>query len=304
MLTGDLIKTRILIIGSNGMLGQRLTEFYCTKKNVELLCASAEDYSLIECVHYQKLDITNKNDVRELILSFFPDVIINTAAFTNVDKAETERETAWKINVKGVENISFYAWTIDAYLIHFSTDYIFDGKNGPYSEDDIPNPIGYYGRTKLAAENSVRVSGVRNSIVRTNILYGPAKHGRPDYVKWVINSLRDSQTIRIVTDQIGNPTYIDDIVTATSILADIRKEGIINIGGSELISRFDFTLRIAEYFNLNKELIKPIITSELKQPAARPLKSGLRIDKAIAEIIYRPRLIEETFDLMKKELNL
>lgn len=304
MLTGDLIKKRILIIGSNGMLGQRLTEFYSIKKNIELLCASAEDYSLIDGVQYQKLDITNKNDVRELILSFFPDVIINTAAFTNVDKAETERETAWKINVNGVENISLYAWTIDAYLIHFSTDYIFDGKNGPYSETDIPNPIGYYGRTKLAAENSVRVSGVRNSIVRTNILYGPAKHGRPDYVKWVINSLRDSQTIRIVTDQIGNPTYIDDIVTATSILADLRKEGIINIGGAEVISRFNFTLRIADYFNLNKELIKPIITSELKQPAARPLKSGLKIEKAISEISYRPRTIEETFNLMKKELNL
>ena len=134
--------------------------------------------------------------MKELILDFFPDIIINTAAYTNVDRSETEKETAWKINVNGVENIALYAWTVDAHLIHISTDYIFDGKNGPYSEEDKPLPIGYYGRTKLASENSIRTSGVRFSIVRTNILYGPAKYGRPDFVKWVINSLRANESIR------------------------------------------------------------------------------------------------------------
>lgn len=304
MISSDLIKKRILIIGSNGMLGQRLAEFFNSDKKVELMCASVESVSLIPGIEYTQLDIRQKNKVRELILDFFPDFIINTAAYTNVDGSETEKELAWKINVNGVENIALYAWTVDAHLIQISSDYIFDGRNGPYSELDKPNPIGYYGRTKLASENSIRVSGTRFTIIRTNILYGIAKYGRPDFVKWVINSLRANELIRIVTDQTGNPTYIDDIVAAINKVIEFKKEGIYNIGGIEILSRFDFTMRIAEYFNLDKKLIQPIDTKELNQPAPRPLKSGLITLKAETELGYRPHTIEETFELMKKELSL
>lgn len=286
------------------MLGQRLAEFFNSSENVELMCTSVEDESVIPGMNYKQLDITQKNKVREVILDFFPDFVINTAAFTNVDKSESEKETAWKINVSGVENIALYAWTIDAHLIHFSTDYIFDGKNGPYTEDDKPNPIGYYGRTKLASENSIRTSGVRYTIIRTNILYGPAKYGRPDFVKWVINSLRAGQTIKIVTDQIGNPTYIDDIVSAVNKIIELKREGIYNIGGADQFSRFDFTLRIAKFFSLDEKLIQPIITKELNQPAPRPHKSGLITLKAEAELEYLPHTSEEAFTLMKKELDL
>lgn len=304
MLTNDLIKTRILIIGSNGMLGQRLTEFYANCSNCQLLCVSAEEKSFFENVEYRTLDITNKNSVREVVLDFFPDYIINTAAFTNVDKSETEKENAWKINVNGVENISLYSWTVDAHLIHLSTDYIFDGKNGPYTEEDKPCPIGYYGRTKLASENAIRTSGVRFTIVRTNVLYGPAKFGRPDFVKWVINSLKEGKKINIVRDQINNPTYIDDLVDALHKIIEFKKEGIYNIGGKEVLSRYDFTLRIADFFKLDKSLIVPIKTKELNQPAPRPLKSGLITLKAETELGYRAMEIEETFALIKKELNI
>jgi dTDP-4-dehydrorhamnose reductase len=304
VINGDIIKTRILIVGSNGMLGQRLTESFTSSGNFELLSVSIEDESAIPGIDYKKLDIIQKHKVKEVILDFFPDFIINAAAFTNVDKSETEKETAWKINVNGVENIAFYSWTIDAHLIHISTDYIFDGKNGPYSENDKPNPVGYYGRTKLASENSIRISGTKNTIIRTNILYGPAKYGRPDFVKWVVNSLRDNNVIRIVTDQIGNPTYIDDLVASINKIIELKKEGVYNIGGREMISRYDFTLRIADYFGLDKSLIEKIITKDLNQPAPRPLKSGLITLKAETELEYKPHTIEETFELMKKELSL
>jgi dTDP-4-dehydrorhamnose reductase len=304
VINGDIIKTRILLIGSNGMLGQRLVESFNSTGKFELLCVSMEDESFLPGVEYKKMDIIHRQKVREVVLDFFPDLIINAAAFTNVDKSETEKETAWKINVTGVENIAFYSWTIDAHLIHFSTDYIFNGKNGPYTEDDLPNPLGYYGRTKLASENSIRISGTKNTIIRTNVLYGPAKNGRPDFVKWVVNSLRDKKVIRIVTDQIGNPTYIDDLVAAINKIIKLKKEGIYNIGGREMISRYDFTLRIADYFGLDKSLIQKIITKDLNQPALRPLKSGLVTLKAETELDYKPHSIEETFELMKKELGL
>lgn len=301
MIENDIIKKRILVIGSNGMLGQRITEFYNRSDKVELMCVSAEENSFIPEIQYKQLDILQKDQVKQVILNFFPDVIINTAAFTNVDKSETERETAWKINVGGVENIALYSWTIDAHLIHFSTDYVFDGKDGPYTEDDKPNPIGYYGRTKLASENSIRVSGTRYTIVRSNVLYGPSKYGRPDFVKWVVNSLQNGEGIRIVTDQIGNPTYIDDLVDAVNKIVEFKKEGVYNIGGREMISRFDFTLRIAKYFSLDEKLIVPILTKELNQPAARPLKSGLITIKAETEIGFKPHTIEETFSLMQND---
>lgn len=304
MLLTDMIKKRILIIGSNGMLGQRLTEYFSKQKDVELLCTSAETKSFISNIEYQKLDITQKHEVKNIITKFFPDFIINTAAYTNVDKAETERELCWKINVTGVDNIAFYSWTIDSHLIHISSDYIFDGKNGPYTEIDLPNPISYYGRTKLASENSIKASGTRFTIIRSNVLYGPSKYGRPDFVKWVYNSLKNSQKIKIVTDQINNPTYIDDLVNGISNVIKNKKEGIYNIGGKELLSRFEFTKIIAKMFNLNTELIIPILTEELNQPAKRPLKSGLINLKAETELNYKPKSIIETLELMKKELEL
>lgn len=304
MINGSMIKTRILIIGSNGMLGQRLTDFFSASSNVELLCTSQEEKSFIEDVEYKPLDITNKQRVKDIVLDFFPDFVINAAAYTNVDKAESERELTWKVNVNGVENIALYSWTIDAHLIHISTDYIFDGKDGPYSEVDKPWPINYYGRSKLASENSIRTSGVRFTILRSNVLYGPAKFGRPDFVKWVVESLSSHKEIRIVKDQYNNPTFIDDICFAINKIIEYKKEGIYNIAGPEVLSRLEFTNRIADYFMLDKSLIKPIVTEELKQPAPRPLKSGLITLKAETELGYKPTTITDSFSIIKKYLNL
>ncbi len=301
--TEELIKKRILIVGSNGMLGQRLVNFYKNNPRVELLTVSAADKPLQDNTVYKKLDITNKNNVREIILNFFPDVVINAAAFTNVDACETEKEISWKINVEGTGNLALYSWTIDALLIHISSDYIFDGKAGPYTEEDKPCPINYYGRTKLAAENSIKASGVRFCIIRSNVLYGPAKYGRADYVKWVIESIKSKKEISIVTDQINNPTFIDDIVYAINKLIEFKKEGIYNIAGNELLSRFDFALRIADFFNLDKSLIKPIKTRELNQAAPRPLQSGLITLKAQSEIGFKATPLENSFEIIKKELN-
>jgi len=303
MQLSELIKSRILIFGSNGMLGQRLTEYLSSHK-VELLASSFEDFSYNKEVDYTQCDITDRNKTKKLIFEFCPDFIINAAAYTNVDKSETERETAWKVNVKAVEYMAESARILDSHIIHISSDYIFDGENGPYLENASPNPIGYYGRTKLASENVLKLYAVKNTIIRTNVLYGPTHFGRPDFVKWVIDSLKNKTQIRIVTDQINNPTFIDDLVKAIVRILEISKEGTFNIGGQEFLSRFDFTLRIADYFNLDKSLIIPILTKDLNQPARRPLKSGLITIKAQSELGYRPHSIEETFQIIKKEFNL
>lgn len=300
----DLIKRRIVIVGANGTLGQRLFEFYSALNDVELLPASIEEEFVFDSQSYIQLDISNRNEVKKIIYDFCPDFIINAAAFTNVDKCESERETAWKINVKGVEYLSEAARVLDSHLIHISSDYIFDGKNGPYSENDIPNPLGYYARTKLASENVLKISGTKNTIIRTNVLYGTAKYSRPDFVKWAVDSIRSGKEIKIVDDQFNNPTFIDDLVQAINKIIELRKEGLYNIGGSEVLSRFDFTMIIADFFNLDKSLIKRIQTEDLKQPARRPLKSGLITIKAQSELGYKPHSIIQSLELMKKELGL
>ncbi|MCW8824766.1 MAG: dTDP-4-dehydrorhamnose reductase, partial [Ignavibacteriaceae bacterium] len=277
------MKNRIIITGANGMLGQRAVEYYSSKENIELLASSVEDKSVIDSADYISCDIKSRDKIKKVIYDYCPDFIIHTAAFTNVDLSEKMREDAWKINVKGVEYIAEAARAIDAQIIHISTDYIFDGKNGPYHENDLPNPIGYYGRTKLASENALKISGTLFTILRTNVLYGFARNSRPDFVRWVINSLTKKERIRIVKDQINNPTFIDDLVQAINKIIEFKKTGIYNIGGKEFLSRYEFTNRIADYFKLDKNLITPITTAELNQPARRPLKSGLLILKAETE---------------------
>lgn len=304
MTTFDFIKRRILVTGSNGMLGQRTVEFYSRFNDIELLATSVENESVIKNIDYIQCDISNRNEIKKVIYDFCPDVIINTAAYTNVDKSETERELAWKINVKGVEYLAEASRVIDSHLIHISTDYIFDGKNGPYNENDVPNPLGYYGRTKLASENALKISAIKYTILRTNVLYGTAKFSRPDFVKWVVDSLRNNIEIKIVDDQINNPTFIDDLVQAINTVIELRKEGIYNIGGIEFLSRYEFTLMIADYFGLDKSLINKIKTSDLNQPARRPLKSGLITIKAQTELDYKPHTIMQALELMRKELNL
>jgi len=300
----DLVKNRILITGANGMLGQRTINFYSRSNGFEVLAISVENESVFDGVEYLQCDITDREKIKKTTYDFCPDFILNAAAFTNVDESEKQRETAWRINVKAVEYLSEVARTIDAHMIHISSDYIFDGKNGPYSENAVPNPLGYYGRTKLASENALRISGSINTILRTNVLYGTAQEGRPDFVKWVVNSLKNKDEIRIVTDQINNPTFIDDLVQAISKIIEFGKTGIFNIGGKEFISRYDFTLMIADFFHLDKSLVKPIMTKELKQQARRPLKSGLITLKAETELGYKPHKILNALNEMKRELDL
>lgn len=285
------------------MLGQRLVSFYSENNKYEVLCVSYEDESVIDGINYQSVDLTDRKSVKKTVTDFMPDVIIHTAAYTNVDKCETEKEAAYNTNVNAVEYLIKYGKVCQAKIIHISTDYIFDGVAGPYNEDARPEPIGYYGRTKLAAENLLLAGGTDYAIIRTNVLYGIAKKGRPDFVKWVVSSLINDTKIKIVKDQINNPAFTEDLVAGINAVIEFDKTGIYNIGGPEFLSRFDFTLRIADYFKLDKSLITGITTEELNQPAKRPLKSGLITLKAETELGYKPHSIEESFKLMQKELD-
>ena len=297
---------KVIVTGSNGLVGQKVSSLLALETDYDVFMVSIEkeNYQPDLKFKYQQLDLTNRKETKELILSFNPNIIINTAAFTNVDECENQREYAWRLNVDVVKNLIICAKVCDARIIHFSSDYIFDGKNGPYNEDSLPNPLSYYGKTKLASENALRESGIKYCIIRTMVIYGYAKIVRENFVLWIIRNLNNNQSIDIVTDQIGNPTLVDDIGYAIIKIIRGNRTGIYHISGSEFISRYDFAIKVAEVFKLNTNLIKPVLSDYINQSANRPLKSGLINFKAESEMGIKFLNIAQGLNVLKKQIEL
>ncbi len=294
---------RILITGANGLLGQKLTACFSKDPNFDLLTSSRQDQPkcTLHSFGHVQLDITDIKSVKELIWNFEPDYIINSAAFTNVDGCERKKELSWKINVTGVENLVNAARLVDSRVIHISTDYIFDGKNGPYDEHATPNPLSYYGRGKLASENVVRTSGKNWAIIRTMVVYGIGQALNNNFATWLAGELSQNKPVTIVDDQLGNTTLADDLANGIYLLVKKGKQGIYNMAGSDIISRYDFAVALAKAFDFNPDLIQPIKTKDLNQLAPRPLNSGLITLKAESELGYRFLSLKESLRLFKSE---
>ncbi len=296
---------RILITGSNGLLGQKLVELL-SRTNYPMLLTSVEERCVFtdESLAYRQLDTTRKQDVRAMVDEFEPEIIINTAAITNVDQCETERELAWKVNAASVENLVHAAKLVGAKIIHLSTDYVFDGRNGPYGETDRPNPISYYGRTKLASENILQTSGAPFTVLRTMILYGAGYNIKLNFALWVLKNISEGKPIKVVDDQIGNPTLADDLAYAILKVIELNREGIYHVAGPDLVSRYDFALTVARVFNFDKKLITPVKTAAFKQPAPRPLKSGFITLKSQIDLDLKMSGIEQGLAILKNQLQI
>jgi dTDP-4-dehydrorhamnose reductase len=251
---------------------------------------------------YIRLDITDRKSVKCLIDEIAPAWIINTAAYTDVDGCETNKEICWRVNVEGVENLVKSAKKFKAKFIHISSDYIFDGKKELYKEDDKPSPLSYYGRSKLASENIVRASGIEGAILRTSTLYDidTLKAGK-NFPLWVIQNLQKRNIIKIVTDQWGNPTLARNLASAVWRIVTLNRSGVYHTAGRDNMSRYTFARRIADIFGLDDYLIQPITTTELGQAAKRPLKIGIDISKAEAELDIIMIGVEEGLKIFKKD---
>jgi len=293
---------KILIFGANGLLGQSLVKKFST--GYDVLASSIEKESFVPDLNgeYRQLDLTNRAKVRDFIEDVKPDIIINAAAFTDVDGCEDYRDLCWEVNVRGVEYIIEGASRVRPILIHLSTDYVFDGDDPPYSENDEPNPRGNYARSKLASENLVRGSELEYQIIRTQILFGTGHRVRFNFVTWVIDQLRKGNTIQVVHDQIGNPTYAPDCSEA--ILRLLQKEafGTYHVAGPDSISRYDFALKIAKIFELDETLIERISSDELDQKAPRPYNSTFVIDKLINYADWTPNSLDDALKLLREEM--
>lgn len=266
-----------LVTGACGLLGQHLVTQLKKYYMVVAVDISDSVFDNSGDTTFFKSDLTDQHNLENIIGEYNPDLVYNCASYTNVDGCEKNREDAFKLNVGVVEGL--LAAKVKR-LIHFSTDYVFNGNNGPYTEDDITDPIGYYGETKLISENIIWDSTGNHLVVRTNVLFGKGINIRPNFISWLIGNLKNNKPVKIVTDQFNNPTLADNLAEA-SIGAGCKDiSGIINLAGGSYLSRHEMAIKTASHFGLDDSLITPVLTSELRQIAQRPLRGGLIIDKA------------------------
>jgi dTDP-4-dehydrorhamnose reductase len=289
-------KGRLLITGASGLLGSKLQKIAEGKFNLILLhnTRPLSPNSL-------ELDITNQKEVAKLFNDLRPEIVIHTASETNVDKCELQKEHAWKTNVEGTCNIARACKEIDAKLAYISTDYVFDGEKGNYKEEDKPNPISYYGITKLEGENQVIQNCNDHVILRTSVIYG-WHQWKQNFATWVINQLRQNKEITVVDDHYNTPTLADNLAEMTIETLQSDLHGLYHASGIEKISRYDFAIQIAGTFRLNLNLVKPIKMSQLTAwVAKRPRNSSLNMDKIQKHLKTKPLNITDGLNKMRQK---
>jgi dTDP-4-dehydrorhamnose reductase len=295
---------KILIIGAGSKTAEAIQRVCAMsdKRQFWYVTSGVSQYAVPDNVTTFQCDFTNRKAIKELCLQLQPDVIINAAAYTNVDGAEAERQQAWKVNVSGVENLVSVCRSIDAHLIHFSTDYVFDGAHGPYTETDTPHPLGYYAKTKLAGENVCIGGNIDYTIIRTNVLYGATLNLKPDFVMWTLGKLAQKKPFSVVNDQFSNPTFIDDLGYLVDKIIISRTKGMFHAGGADWCSRYDFAKMIAKIFKEDPDLIQQLSTHELQQAALRPMRGGVVSFKAETTFGIRFSGIESGLLAMRRQL--
>jgi len=300
------MKKRILITGSNGLLGQKLVELLTQQPDIELIATARGANRLPEKngYEYRSMDITDRQQVLDVIAETKPQAIIHTAAMTNVDQCESEKDACWAQNVKAVEYLVEACRKDDIFLNHVSTDFIFDGTAGPYAEEAEANPISFYGWSKYAAEKVVIHSGIRWAIARTVLVYGiAADMSRTNIILWVKKSLEDGKTIKVVTDQWRTPTLAEDLAMGCWLIADKEAEGIFNISGKDFLNPYEMAIKTADYFQLDKSLITQADSSTFSQPAKRPPRTGFVLEKAVTVLGYAPRSFDEGIAVLAGQIN-
>ncbi len=280
------MRDTVLVTGCHGLLGQKLLEILGNDfGEIHGFDLHPENwFQGLANYHYHQVDLKDRDDILRRVEQIKPGIIINAAAMTNVDACELERDLCWTVNVNAVKTLAEAAGEWDSRLIQISSDYVFDGEAGPYSELDRPNPVSHYGASKLAAEQIALQPGLGSTVLRTMVLYGHGRRLKPSFVAWLVMRLREKTPIKIVTDQIGNTTLVDDLALAIRKSLELNKTGLFHAAGRGILSRYEFAQQIAELYNLSTENMKPTLTKLLGQTAPRPLQSGLIVDNTEAAL--------------------
>lgn len=276
----------ILITGATSKTAEAITRILYaeTDWNIHLLSSA---FVFKNSSYRIKSSVVNYFDLpalKKTIYNIKPDVIINCAALTNVDECEINKKLCRELNDIFVENLAGICRVIDCKFVHISTDYLFDGKKGPYLESDSPDPINYYGKCKHAAENSCIVGLEKYAIIRTSSVFGMSSHNKSNFISWIIGELHYDKPVSIINGQYCTPTLTDDI--AQCVLKVLLKEryGIYNAAGTSFLNRYELAVKAAKCFGYDKDLISAIMPGELHQKANRPEKAGLVVIKSQTDL--------------------
>lgn len=296
---------KILVTGANGLLGQKLIELLVKQPDIWPIATARGQNRLpfTEGYEYWPMDITQQEQIEQVLASTKPDVVIHGAAMTNVDQCEFEKDNCWAQNVTAVEYLINACRKHDIFLCHVSTDFIFDGISGPYDEEAEANPLSFYGWSKYAAEKLVRHSDIRWAIARTVLVYGIAYDmSRSNIILWVKKSLEDGKNIKVVTDQWRTPTLAEDLAMGCFLIGQQEATGIFNISGKDFLTPYEMAIKTADYFGLDKSLIAQADASSFTQPAKRPPRTGFVLHKAQRVLGYKPHSFDEGIALLALQI--
>lgn len=303
---------KIVVTGSNGLLGQKLVYKLRNQPGLTCIATARGENRLLqkEGYIYDEMDITNAEQVNQVLTKHKPDAVIHTAAMTNVDACETEKEACVAMNISSVqyivdalENLQQKNQGYKPQLVHLSTDFIFDGTHGPLSEEEKPNPLSYYAWSKLEAEKIVQKSKLHWAIARTVLVYGIVDNmSRSNIVLWAKQNLEQGKKINVVDDQFRTPTLAEDLADGCILLVKKKAQGIYNISGKDFLSILELVHLVADYYKLDKSLINPSKSADIKQPAQRPPITGFIIDKAIKDLGYNPHSFTQGIQLMDEQV--
>lgn len=297
----------ILVTGSNGLLGQKITERLLETQQFNLIATSkgANRFPVQDGYTYAEMDILDPENVRSVVENFQPDAIIHTAAMTNVDTCESEKELAYQLNVGAVKTLVSLCEEHNIHLVHLSTDFIFDGADGPYDELAAPHPLSYYGITKLEGEEVIKNSVCRWAILRTILVYGiVGDMSRSNIVLWAKGALEKGDPINVVNDQWRMPTLAEDLADCCLLAVEKDARGVYNASGKDMMSIAELVGRVADYWRLDKAMIHEVSSETLKQTAKRPARTGFILDKTIADLGYNPHSFEEGLAVVDQQLKL
>jgi dTDP-4-dehydrorhamnose reductase len=299
-------RKKVVVTGSNGLLGQKLIKLLVGKKDCEVFGLSRGENRLHSKsgYTYYSIDLTQEVELEKLLKAIEPDFLVHTAAMTNVDACELNPGECDRMNVEVVEHLVRILKPMNTHLIHLSTDFVFSGLKGSfYTEQDEPDPVNYYGRSKLRSEEVLQESGISCAILRTVLVYGLVDgNDRSNVVLWVKNSLEQEKDIRVVTDQLRMPTYAEDLAEACWLAIRNRATGVFNVSSSELMSIYDLAMEVARAFNLDTSLIHPVKTEQLSLPARRPASTGLDLSRS-AKVLQLPmRSFKDRLQVFKNQL--
>ncbi|MFT5858749.1 MAG: dTDP-4-dehydrorhamnose reductase [Flavobacteriaceae bacterium] len=292
---------RIVITGSNGLLGQKIVQ-YCQVNSIEYFATSKGENRNSKCPidRYTELDITNKSQVMDVLTELAPTHLVHTAAMTNVDQCETDPEGCELINVTATDYLVEACNVINSHFQLLSTDFVFDGEKGDYVEEDTVNPLSAYAKSKADAEKIVNDKATCPwSVVRTIIVYGKAENlSKSNIILWAKTVLEKGDPLTIVDDQFRAPTWAEDLADGCMAILEKNQTGIYHMCGPETMSIHELITRIAIHFEYPTEQIAKISSSTLNQAAKRPPRTGFNLTKARESVGYSPHTLEETLDAL------